>query len=158
MNTAKLIARRLELVALMVMGVAATLIMFFNAVLRYGFDYSIVWGEEAIRILFVSSMFLVITTSFVRNEHVGFDAYMKASRLGRLVCSIGSNLSLVIVGAITAYYGYAYNALVGDTPLPGTDLPTGVFLVPGVIAGAFWVVIGVVRLIRGPVEPAAKVD
>lgn len=150
MQTAKTLLHKLELGVLTIMGVAATLIMFFNAVLRYAFDSSLMWGEEAIRILFVASMFLAITMSFARDEHVGFDALMQTTRLGRLVRSLGCALSLIVVGAITAYYGYAYNTLVGDTPLPGTDLPTAVFLVPGVIAGVVWVLIGIARLALCP--------
>ncbi len=153
MNTAKSLLKKLELSVLTIMGVAATLIMFGNAMLRYAFDSSLMWGEEAIRMLFVASMFLAITMSFARDEHVGFDALLKSTRVGRMVRNTGFGLSLAAIGAITAYYGFIYNGLVGDTPLPGTDLPTGVFLVPGVIAGAVWVVIGVVRLVRVPFEP-----
>jgi TRAP-type C4-dicarboxylate transport system permease small subunit len=154
METAKSLLHKLELGVLTVMGVGATLIMFFNAVLRYAFDSSLMWSEEAIRILFVASMFLAITMSFARDEHVGFDALVKSTRLGRLVRNLGCAISLIVVGSITAYYGYTYNAFVGGTPLPGTDLPTGVFLVPGVVAGVVWALIGIVRLVLCPFDRA----
>ncbi len=153
----KAILFKIELGVLLVMGVAATLIMFVNALLRYAANYSLEWGEESIRILFVSSMFIAITMSFVRDEHIGFDELLKVTRIGRFVREVGYAVSLIVVGAITGYYGFIYNGMVGDTPLPATDLPTGMFLVPGVIAGAVWTVIGVLRLAccrLGP--PAAK--
>jgi TRAP-type C4-dicarboxylate transport system permease small subunit len=142
----KNIVFKIEVGALLIMGVGATLIMFINALLRYTVNYSLEWGEESIRILFVTSMFIAITTSFVRDEHIGFDELLKVTRFGRFIRDVGYSLALIIVGAITGYYGFVYNSMVGGTPLPGTDLPTGMFLVPGVIAGAVWVIIGTVRL------------
>jgi len=140
---------KLELVIGVVLGVGATLIMFMNAALRYLFNDSIIWGEEAVRIMFVAAMFLAITMSFARDEHVGFDALAKQSRLGDLIRTVGFAVSLIAVGAITAWYGWIYNGLTGSTPLPSTDLPTGVLLVPGVLAGALWVPIGIYHLITG---------
>lgn len=36
--------------------------------------------------------------------------------------------------------------MTGDVPLPATNLPTSLFMWPGVIAGAAWVLIGLRQL------------
>ena len=59
--------RRIEMAVYLVLGVAMTLLMFSNAVMRYVFDSSIVWSEEVIRVFFVLAMFIAITAGFVRN-------------------------------------------------------------------------------------------
>lgn len=142
------VLRRLELGVGVVLGVAATLIMFANAMLRYIFNDSLVWAEETIRIIFVAAMFLAITMSFVRDEHVGFGALADHSELGRRIRNVGFSLALIAVGGIAAWYGWTYNGFIGGTPLPGTDLPTGVLLLPGIVACALWVPIGIYHLIR----------
>ena len=138
------------------LGVAATLIMFGNAVLRYLAGTTMVWSEEVIRLLFVWAMFIAITTAFWRNEHIGFDALAKKggwlSGLSRAV----SAFCLMAVGAILAFYGARYAAMTGDVPLPATNLPTALFMWPGVIAGAVWALMGAIRLVQLALGPAGR--
>jgi TRAP-type C4-dicarboxylate transport system permease small subunit len=137
---------RLELTVLTILGVAATLIMFSNAVLRYLLGSSLIWSEEAIRILFVWSMFIAITAAFFRNEHIGFDNLVKkGGALGAASHAI-SALCLLAVGGILAVYGFRYTVMTGSVPLPATNLPTSLFMWPGVAAGAVWAVLGAARL------------
>ncbi len=138
--------RKLEVGILTVGGIAATLVMFTNAVLRYAFESSLIWAEEFVRIVFVWTMFFAITTSFARCEHIGFDALMRSTRIGRRLQEILYGVSLACVGGLMAYYGYDYNMMTGDVVLPGTNLPTSVFLLPGIIAGGVWVLIGLYRV------------
>ena len=71
------LVRRIEIAVLTVLGVAATLLMFGNSIMRYIFGTSLVWAEEVIRLMFVWSMFIAVTTAFFRNEHIGFDNLAK---------------------------------------------------------------------------------
>jgi len=139
---------RLETYILVFLGVAATLLMFVNALGRYIFGSTLVWAEEVIRMLFVWAMFIAITTSFLRNEHIGFDGLAKRGGFLGLVSSLVCSVCLIGVGGILAFFGYRYNALTGDVPLTATNLPTSLFMWPGIIAGAAWVVIGFVRLTK----------
>jgi TRAP-type C4-dicarboxylate transport system permease small subunit len=130
------------------LGVAATLIMFGNAVLRYAAGSSLVWSEEIIRLLFVWAMFIAITAAFWRNEHIGFDNLAKkGGRVGAASAAV-SAACLLAVGAILAFYGFRYTVMTGDVPLPATNLPTALFMWPGVIAGGVWALMGAVRLVR----------
>ena len=139
---------RLELTVLTILGVAATLIMFGNAVLRYVLGTSMIWAEEIIRLLFVWAMFIAITTAFWRNEHIGFDNLAKKGGWLGAVSGAASAACLLAVGAILAFYGFRYTVMTGGVPLPATNLPTALFMWPGVIAGAVWAVLGAVRLVQ----------
>lgn len=139
---------KLETYALVALGVAATLLMFGNAVGRYVFGSTLVWAEEVIRMLFVWAMFIAITTSFLRNEHIGFDGLAKRGGLLGAGSNLVHSICLIGVGGILAFFGYRYNALTGDVPLPATNLPTSIFMWPGIIAGAAWVIIGFMRLAK----------
>jgi TRAP-type transport system small permease protein len=137
---------RLELGVLTALGVAATLIMFANSLLRYLLGTSLIWSEEVIRLLFVWAMFIAITTAFWRNEHIGFDNLAKKNRWLGAISGAVSAVCLMVVGGILAFYGFRYTVMTGGVPLPATNLPTGLFMWPGVAAGAIWAVLGAVRL------------
>lgn len=139
--------RRIEIGTLTVLGVAITVLMFANAVLRYLFGLSIVWSEEVIRIMFVWATFIAITGGFLRNQHIGFDNVAKMNRGTMLLCDLSYAGSLLVVGAVLAWQGLQYTLLTGDVGLPATNIATSILLWPGVIAGAVWTVIGVWRLV-----------
>lgn len=132
---------------LVILGLGATGIMFINAVSRYVFNYSFVWAEEIIRILFVWSMFIAITDSFIRNEHIGFTTISGMNSFTRSFARILNNLCLLIVGGLLAFFGAKYDGMTGEVPLPGTDLPTSVLMWPGIAAGAVWTIVGGGRLV-----------
>ncbi len=140
--------KKIEYAVLTILGVAATLIMFGNAVSRYVFGKTYVWAEEVIRMIFVCGMFIAITTAFFRNEHIGFDNFSKKKGPLNLVYRLTYSLCLIAVGGILAVYGYRYNALTGSVPLAATNLPAAIFMWPGIIAGTTWALLGIWRLIR----------
>lgn len=140
--------RNIELTALTVLGVSMVLAMFLNAASRYLFKVTFVWVEETIRILFVWSMFIAVTTSFFRNEHIGFDGLAKKGAVFNFIYRVVYAACLAAAGGILAYFGFRYNALTGNVPLPATNLPTALFMWPGIVAGAVWTVLGLHRLIR----------
>lgn len=139
--------RRSRTMILVVLGVSATVIMFANAVGRYVFNTSFVWAEELIRILFVWGMFIAITDSFINNEHIGFRNFAELNAMTRFVADLIYSVSLTIVGGVLAYYGWKYNAMTGDVPLSGTNLPAAVLMLPGIIAGIVWCIFGAVRTV-----------
>ena len=142
------VGRRIEVAIYTVLGVAMTLLMFSNAVLRYVFDSSIVWSEEVIRVFFVFAMFIAITGGFLRNEHIGFDSLAKIPGVFNVLCRMVTGLCLIIVGGLLAYYGGSFTLMTGDVPLPATDWPTWLFMWPSVAAGGVWVLIGAWQLLR----------
>lgn len=144
---------KIEMTVLTIFGVAATLIMFGNAASRYLFKRTFVWAEEIIRIMFVWSMFIAVTTSFIRNDHIGFDGIAKRKGLPNLIFRLVYAISLAGVGGVLFVYGIKYNALTGSVPLAGTNLPTSVLMLPGIIAGLVWVLLGCYKLARIFIKP-----
>jgi TRAP-type C4-dicarboxylate transport system permease small subunit len=142
------LVRRIEVAVLTVLGVCATLLMFGNSVLRYIFGTSLVWAEEVIRIMFVWSMFIAVTAAFFRNQHIGFDNLAKKKGPLNLLYRIVYAASLAVVGAILAFYGFKYNKMTGSVPLAATDLPTALFMWPGILSGLVWAALGLYRLVR----------
>lgn len=139
--------RRIELGALSVMGIGATLLMFANSIGRYVLGTTIVWAEEIIRILFVWSMFIAITTAFFRNEHIGFDNLAKKPGFFNVLYRAVSSICLLVVGACLVWFGTRYTIMTGRVPLPATNLPTALFMWPGVVAGLAWACLGAWRLV-----------
>lgn len=147
---------KLEMAVLSVLGVSITLIMFGNAASRYLFNKTFVWAEEVIRIIFVWSMFIAVTTSFLRNDHIGFDGIAKKKGVPNLVYRIMYALCLVAVGGILSYFGFKYNMLTGSVPLAGTNLPTAILMWPGILAGAIWTGLGIYKFLRIVSTPSVK--
>ena len=137
----------IEIGSLVALGLAMTLIMFANATLRYLFSTSLVWSEEVIRIFFVWAMFIAITGGFVRNAHIGFDNFADFGARAALINRFGYAVTLAIVGGVLAWFGYIYAGYTSDVPLAATNLPTGLLMWPGVIAGCIWMVVGIYRVI-----------
>lgn len=140
--------KTLEVAVLTVIGAAMTVVMIANVVMRYCFDSSLVWAEEFIRIGFVWTMFIAVTTGFIRNEHIGFEALMSKTPKTRRLRGLLYGVALAVAGGLMAWYGYIYNGYTGTVPLAGTNLPTAVLLLPGIIAGAAWFCIGLYNIAR----------
>jgi len=148
--------QRIEGIVLLIFGILATLVMFGNVVARYVFHNSFVWAEEVIRILFVWSMFIAITTGFIRNQHIGFSLLADKHPLLQFISQVLYKATLAFVGVILAFYGAQYNVMVGSAPLSGTNWPTSLFLIPGIIAGAAWFFIGSIGLVALVVKAVQK--
>lgn len=136
----------LESAVLVLLAVAATLIMFGNASSRYLLRTSFSWADELIRLIFVWSMFIAITTAFVRNQHISFSALAHLNGATRLATDFLYDITLLVVGGIVAWHGWRYMVLTGNVRLPGTELRSGLLLLPGVISGGVWTLIGAVRI------------
>ena len=139
--------KTIELVVLTLLGITATLVMVSNAIGRYVLGISIAWAEEIVRILFVWSVFIAITHGFIKNEHIGFKNISMITPTTRYLSDLLYAISLVFVGGALGYYGWNYNLMTGSVPLPGTNFPTAVFMLPGILAGFIWFFIGFLRLI-----------
>ena len=137
----------LESTVLVVLAVSATVIMFGNASSRYLFRTSFSWADELIRLIFVWSMFIAITTAFIRNQHISFSALAHLNDTTRVITDVLYDGILILVGAIVAYHGWRYMNLTGRVRLPGTELPTGLLLLPGVVSGAVWALLGGARIV-----------
>ncbi len=163
METLKKNIQFAEKAVLLVLGLAATLLMCANAVGRYVFSTTIVWAEEGIRVMFVWGMFIAISHAFITNEHIGFTTVADRTRWTRITSAVITNLVLAITGLALCVLGAQYSLMTGAIRLAGSNLPTAVLQIPGILAGGFWFLLAVYRLVRlalgkGLPEPATATD
>lgn len=140
--------RKVERAVLVILGVGMTVIMFINACGRYLLGSTLLWAEETVRICFVWAMFIAITDLFVTGEHIGFDVIAMKNKLTRIIACVGTNLVLIFLGVNLVFFGMEIIHTTGKVPLPATKLPGMVFHIPGMIAGAVWIGIGLWEIIR----------
>lgn len=125
-----------------------TMIMFVNALGRYILGDTFLWAEEVIRLLFAWAMFIGITDLFITGGHIGFDVISNRNRTTKKVCSAIAYTVLVIIGWNLMVYGAGIISVIGKIPLPATKLPGAMFYIPGVIAGAVWILIGLYGIVK----------
>lgn len=138
---------KLERICLMILGLVMTLVMFINACSRYIFSKTFLWAEETVRICFVWAMFIAISELFVYGGHTGFDVFSGKNRWTKVISKTVTDIVLMVIGFNFVYFGRAIIAQVGSVPLASTKLPGMVFYIPGILAGAGWVVIGIADII-----------
>lgn len=139
---------KIERICLMILGLAMTLVMFINACSRYIFSKTFLWAEETVRICFVWAMFIAISELFVRWGHTGFDVFSGKNRWTKVISRAVTDIVLMVIGFNFVYFGRAIVAQVGAVPLASTKLPGMVFYIPGILAGAGWIVIGIADIIQ----------
>ncbi|MCX7788008.1 MAG: TRAP transporter small permease subunit [Spirochaetes bacterium] len=138
--------KNVELAVLSVLGLGATTIMVVNATGRYILGSSIAWAEEVVRILYVWAVFIAISHGFIEHQHIGFKNISSSTRTTRYLSDVLYAASLSFVGSALSYYGWMYNSMTGAVPLPGTNLPTAILMLPGILSGILWTILGIIRL------------
>lgn len=148
METTKKNIQLVEKGVLLVLGLAATLLMCTNAIGRYLFATTIVWAEEGVRVMFVWGMFIAISHAFITNEHIGFTTVADRTRWTRITSAVITNLVLAATGLVLCVLGAQYSLMTGAIRLAGSNLPTAVLQIPGILAGGFWLLLALYRLVR----------
>ena len=100
------------------------LLVFLNAVLRYGFRSSIPEAEELSRYFFVWTIFLGVILAFRENKHVSVDLLIK--RLGgrsKFVVDLVRDLLMLCAFAIMIVGGISYMNTLGMTTGASTPIP-----------------------------------
>jgi C4-dicarboxylate transporter DctQ subunit len=106
---------------------AMTLITFFNVVLRYVFNESLIWGLEVVLILFAWLVMLGISYGFKKTTHLGVDAVTNMlPERGQRVLALLSALACLIYAALLMKGAWDYWApFAALQPTEGRWLPTG---------------------------------
>lgn len=138
---------KIERICLMILGLVMSLVMFVNACSRYFFSNTFLWAEETVRICFVWAMFIAISELFIYGGHTGFDVFSGKNKWTKLFSKVVTDVVLIVLGFNFVYFGRAIVAQVGSVPLASTKLPSMVFYIPGILAGAAWMVIGAADII-----------
>jgi TRAP-type C4-dicarboxylate transport system permease small subunit len=86
-------------------GFSATL-AFLCVIFRYVFNNSIVWGEEAIRLMFIWMFMLCGAECFRKEKHITLDIFLELwPQNARWICKIIIDIILLAFLAMVAYLG-----------------------------------------------------
>tara|TARA_Y100000815_G_scaffold275775_1_gene317348 strand:- start:4168 stop:4761 length:594 start_codon:yes stop_codon:yes gene_type:complete len=106
--------------ALLIVIVATLLALItVQIVLRYGFNSSLLWAEEACRYLLIWLSFLAVVFALERGE-VASLSFLGASlpRIPALLLAAAAALASAILCILLARYGWTYAEFAGRQPIP----------------------------------------
>ncbi len=86
--------------------IVALLALFFNVVLRYGFNYSLAWSEELVREVIIYTTFIGCSAAIKRQTMIKIDASVQLFPKLRTPLTFFSHLATFIFAAILVYYGW----------------------------------------------------
>ena len=101
--------------------------VFGNVVLRYGFNYGIIFSEEVSRFLFVWMVFLGSVLMLRDNGHLGVHTITKMLPLGgKKACKLISDLIVLACCVLLTYGGWQIVVLNMVNIAPVSEIPLGV--------------------------------
>lgn len=122
----KLLVKSLEWLLIGVFGMMVVLV-FGNVVLRYGFNYGIIFSEEVSRFLFVWMVFLGSVLMLRDNGHLGVHTITKLLPLaGKKFCKFVGDASTLACCVLMTYGGWKIVVLNMVNYAPVSGIPIGV--------------------------------
>ena len=121
----------------------ALVALFFNVVLRYGFNYSLAWSEELVREVIIYTTFIGCGAAVKNRSMIKIDASVQLLPKLKMPLTYFSNLVIIIFAGMMIYYGWLMMALQYRT-----QQKTIIMEIPYVILYAILPLMGVTMLIR----------
>ena len=122
----KLLLKALEWLLIVIFGLMV-LLVFGNVVLRYGFNYGIIFSEEVSRFLFVWMVFLGSVLMLHDNGHLGVHTVTKLLPLaGKKACKFISDITTLACCVLMTYGGIKIVGLNMANIAPVSGIPIGV--------------------------------
>lgn len=122
-------------------------------VLRYGFNSSIMGGNEAMNYLFIYTTALGAAVSVGKNSHISISFFVDMlPENGRRILMILNNLLVGIFNCILVAYSFAWIQSAGGFESPVMHLPTWVVKISvpiGCILAVFYCFFNIIVLARG---------
>lgn len=89
----------------------ALIALFVNVVLRYGFNYSLAWSEELIRIVIIYTTLIGCSAAVKSGTMIKIDALVQIVPRLKTPLSYFSNLVTLIFSGMLVYYGWQIAAM-----------------------------------------------
>jgi len=89
----------------------ALVALFFNVVLRYGFNYSLAWSEELVRDVIIYTTFIGCSAAIRNRSMIKIDALVQLVPRLKTPLNYFSNLVTLIFSGLLVYYGWLIAAL-----------------------------------------------
>lgn len=123
--------------------IVALLSLFANVVLRYGFNYTLAWSEELVRIVIIYSTFVGASVAVKQRAMIRIDAVVQIFPKLKPSLTIYTNLLMLFFAWMMVNYGYKMTHLQYVT-----HQKTIIMQIPLVIIYAIMPIMGVMIFIR----------
>ena len=128
---------------LFIIVMAALISLFINVVLRYGFNYTLAWSEELVRIVIIYSTFVGASVAVKQRAMIRIDAIVQIFPKLKPGLTIATNLLMLVFAGMMVYFGYKMTHLQYLT-----HQKTIIMQIPLVIIYAIMPVMGIMVFIR----------
>ena len=91
---------------LLITVMVALISLFFNVVLRYGFNYSLAWSEELVREVIIYTTFIGCSAAIRRQQMIKIDASVQIFPKLKIPLTFFSHLATLVFSCILIYYGW----------------------------------------------------
>ncbi len=91
---------------LFIIVMAALLSLFVNVILRYGFNYTLAWSEELVRIVIIYSTFIGASVAVKQRAMIKIDAIVQIFPKLKPGLTFYSNILMLIFACIMVFFGY----------------------------------------------------
>jgi TRAP-type C4-dicarboxylate transport system permease small subunit len=90
---------------------ASLISLFANVILRYGFNYSLAWSEELVRLVMIYMTFFGCSYSIKSGAVIKIDVLVQFMPSLKIPLKYVSNLALMVFGIMMIYYGWQMSAM-----------------------------------------------
>lgn len=122
---------------------AALIALFFNVVLRYGFNYTLAWSEELVREVIIYTTFIGLGVAIKNKSMIKIDALVQLVPKLKIPLTFFSNIVTMIFALMMLYFGWKMVLLQAST-----DQKTIIMEIPLEYLYAFIPIMGFTMLIR----------
>ena len=136
-------ASHIEEWILFIIVMAALISLFFNVVLRYGFNYTLAWSEELVRIVIIYSTFVGASVAVKQRAMIRIDAIVQIFPKLKTGLTFYTNILMLVFAGMMIFYGYKMTHL-----QLLTHQKTIIMQIPLVIVYAIMPVTGVMVFLR----------
>ena len=91
--------------------IVALVALFFNVILRYGFNYSLTWSEELVREVIIYTTLIGCSAAVKNRSMIKIDASVQLLPKLKVPLTFFSNIVTLIFAAMILYYGWILAAL-----------------------------------------------
>lgn len=122
---------------------AALFALFANVILRYGFNYTLAWSEELVKLVIIYTTFIGCSASIRNRSVIKVDVLLQLIPKTRFPLMVFSHLAIIVFSLIMLVYGWEMAAQQAST-----GQSTIIMGIPMVLLYALMPLMGGLMLIR----------
>ena len=92
--------------SIFLMVMTGLLALFANVVLRYGFNYTLAWSEEYIKLVLIYTTFIGLSVSVKNKSMIKVDVLLQFFPKTRFSLTVFSNLATIVFSLLMLVYGW----------------------------------------------------